>query len=508
MSSNATCRFALHLGLSTMSYAKLEAQAGSWRLVSSGLVETPDLNASPEEARQGLVSILQQLVKQEGLGREPIHVSLHNRMCITRVLTGNRQQVDSQLAEITENSHHYLQLGLGEKLIGQSVVPIDESRQYGQVAIIKRGLIESVEAAVTQVGLEVASVDGALTCICRVTGLAGLDRSPLLLVWLGSSGAEIGISYKGRLQLNYHSGECTNLETTAQTIGKHLKRLRRFCDRYRQVDGKSDLRQVLVLTKNGEEDAFRQLLNQYDFERIFTIQDLRETALGDKLGPSGLFSAGATSALGGLLVHHEAQVLPTTDIYDKFVASKPQSWRSMIVSDGWPLLAAAALLAGVMCGRWALGLMVHNSHDHAAELANHAQVERQQLMELDQLRSVLREYQRLDAKAKQHSVRDIITRVAQCLPGECRLDWCGFDAQSELILKGTMLQGDQTYEILKALRNLPEISEVALESVGNSSNHGKTATLFEIHCALTGQAVNSAVAAQSPTRFTQLTASN
>ncbi len=124
-------------------------------------------------------------------------------------------------------------------------------------------------------------------------------------------------------------------------------------------------------------------------------------------------------------------------------------------------------------------------------LASSFDLERQKLLELDETRKVLREYQRLEENVSRRAVRDIITRVAQCLPGECRLDWCGLDTQSRLVLKGTMLQGDQSYEILKALRDLPEISEVALESVGNSSNLGRTSNLFEIHCEIAGQPAKS-----------------
>ncbi len=507
MATNLPCRFALNVGLSGISYVKVEGSGQSWRLVSSGLIAAQNLNTHPEDARRGLQEILQKLVKQEGIAREAIHVSFHNRMCITRVVTGNRQQVESQIAEITENSQHYLQLGLGEKLIGHSTVPIDESRQHGQVAIIKRGLIETFEGAALHAGLELVSVDGALTCISRLAGLAGIDRAPLLLIWLGSTGAEIGISYKGRLQLNYHSGECVDLETTAQTVGKHLKRLRRFCDRYRQVEGNSDLRRVLVLTKNGESETLRDLLQNYGFEDVLTLDDLPATALGDKLAGKKLFSAGAASALGGLLVHLEPKVLPTTDVYHKYLLGKPRSFSKILFGDGWPLLASAAVLMLMLLGKWGLGMMVRAGELKNAVVASNFDQERQQLMELDDLRKVLHEYKRLEMKVARQSIREIVERVAQCLPGECRLDWCGLDTHSQLVLKGTMLHGDQSYEILKALRDLPEISEVALESVGNSSNSGQTSTLFEIHCEIAGQSSRSTRSEAADSGSTRLTAS-
>jgi hypothetical protein len=506
MSTTSNCRFALHVGLSAISFVKVERTGASWRLVASGIFPTQNLNSNPEEARQGLRELLQKLAKQQGIAREPIHVSLHNRMCITRVVTGNRQEVDEQLAEITDNSQHYLQLGLGEKLIGHSTVPIDESRQHGQVAIIKRGLFETIDEATEQAGLELASVDGALTCICRLAGVAGLDRTPLLLVWLGSTGAEIGISYKGRLQLSYHSGECLDLESTGLTLGKHLKRLRRFCDRYRQVDSRSDLRRVLILTKNGQSEQLKEILTPYDFEQVFTLEDLNHTDLASKLDGKQLFSAGAASALGGLLVHLEQGVLPTTDVYDQYLLSKPRRLSTIVFRDGWPLLAAAALLLVTLSLGWGLSRQVRLHQAQNSVVASGFDRDRQQLLLLDRQRKVLNEYRRLVSQVQRQPVRALVTHIANCLPADCRLNWCGLDAQGGLILKGMMLQGDQSYEILKALRDLPEISEVALESVENSSNQGKNSKQFEIHCVTVEQSLESTPAWGERGAATQLTA--
>ncbi|MEO8268550.1 MAG: hypothetical protein ABI557_02450 [Aureliella sp.] len=489
--SNSKCRFALHVGLSAISFVKVERNGSGWHLTGSGRFPTPNLNANPEEARKGLQELLQKLAKQEGISRECIHVSLHNRMCITRVVTGNRLQVDEQLAEITDNSQHYLQLGLGEKLIGHCTVPIDESRQHGQVAIIKRGLIETIDVAIERAGLELLSVDGAMTSICRLTGVAGMDRTPLLLVWMGSTGAEIGISYKGRLQLGYHSRECVDLESTAETIGKHLKRLRRFCDRYRQVDGKSDLRRVLVVGQKGNAQQIKSALAQYDFEQVLTLEDLSQTELADRLAGKSLESGGAASALGGLLVHLEDDVLPTTDVFDQYLLGKPQALSTVVFRDGWPLLVAAALLIVTLGSGWIMSRQLRLWEAQHMEVASGFDRGREQVLLLDRQRNVLKEYNRLVAQVTRPPLRGLVTHVANCLPADCRLNWCALDSQGSLILKGMMLQGDQTYEILKALAVLPEISEVTLESVEKSSTQGRTSTHFEIRCEIVDQSLKS-----------------
>jgi hypothetical protein len=192
-----------------------------------------------------------------------------------------------------------------------------------------------------------------------------------------------------------------------------------------------------------------------------------------------------------LLFHLEPDLLPPTDVLSLYIASKPQSLSRTIFRDGWPLLVSAAVLMAVFCASWGLKLNLSRAEAQYASLSSNFDEQRNLLLELDRQRRTLREFQRLRQQVERHAVRDILTHVAHCLPQDTRLDWCGLDTQGELVLKGTMLHGDRTYEVLKALRELPEISEVALESVGSASNYGKTATIFEIHCEIAEQPTKS-----------------
>jgi hypothetical protein len=491
MATTSKCRFGLHLGLDGISYVKLGFEGPRWHIASCGDISWDKLSSSPEQCEGELRDLLKNMVRQEGIQREPLHVSLHNRLCVTRILTGNRDQVEQQLAEVLDNSQHYLQLGLGEKLIGHATIPIDETREYGQVAIIKRGLIETIESASMQAGLALESVDGSLTSVCRLTGVAGLDKSPLLIVWLGSDGVEIGISYKGRLQLNYHASAGETAQQAAETISRHLKRLRRFCDRYRQVDGGSDLRRVLVLAPASQTSEFERLLTPAGFERIYSARDLQASVQTGELNEDLKFTPGVACALGGLLVHIEEKVFPATDVYSKYLSAKPRSLLSVVVKDGWPVLVAAACLLAMIGSGWWMQWQIASIDTECLSLNTSFDDERAQLLELDAARGKLNEYQRLDQFVRRPAIRGLVELVAGCLPEDTRLDWMGVDAGGELILKGTMLNGDRTYEVLRTLRDLDVIGEVALESVGRAANFSRTATLFEIHCELTEQATKT-----------------
>lgn len=487
------CRFGLHIGLNSISYVKVERKAGDWYVSDCGDVPWSFGNLNAENCEDELQSELQRIVKDLSIHQESAHLSLHGRYCVTRLATGSRKQVDEQLAEIVDNGQHYLQLGLGDKLIGSSIDAIDAQHHYGYVAIMKRGLIEALEDAVGQAGLELEAVDGALTSACRLVGQSGLDAAaPLLLVWLGPDGAEIGISYRGRMQLNYHAGTSGTVEQTAQKVQKHLKRLKRFCDRYRQVDGSAELSRVLVLANPQDAQALQGRLAQLDFEQVFTLGDLSERPeIHQRLQMQPIASAGVASALGGLLVHLEEGILPATDLYERYLLSKPRSLASVVFRDCWSsLVAAAVLIAVLVCGWWwrheidVLDLEV-------AMLAETFDEEHDQLAELEASQALLQEYKRLQHTVFQHPIEDIVSAVATCLPADARIDWFGIDSQDRLVLKGTMLDGDRSYEILKALRDLPAIQEVALESVGRSTHFGQSATFFEIHCELAGKLSNS-----------------
>ncbi len=494
MPGQSKCRFAIHLGLGSLSYVRIAREADRWNIADYGDIPWHSLDKSENTNEEQLDAVIRQLALIQGMGREAIHVSLHSRYCVSRVVTGSRQEVDDQLEEISANSQHYLQFGLGDKLIGKSNVQISETQQYGQVAIIKRGLIETVEKAVHRASLSMDSVEGAMPNICRFLGFAGLDQQPLLVVWMGKNSAEIGISYQGRLQLTYQLGGESSVDAVAATIGTHLKRLRRFCDRYRSVDETAKLNHALIMATDADASLLRDKLQGVAFERVYTLQDLRHSRLGEHLPEhSNALSPGVLSALGGLIVQLDKTALPTTNLLENYLDTKPRSWRNIVLQDGWPLISAAAILLVALGVNWWLAqkLEMFESQTQAFTLG-HAS-ERENVMELHQARSKLNTLKELQSSIWQVSENEILSMVAKCLSDDTRVDSLSIDSRAKVVLKGTMIYGDQTYDLLKALRALPAVEEVSLESVGRSTNFGQSCTSFEIQCQLTTEKNEHAV---------------
>lgn len=493
MNKSNHCRFGLHIGLNSLSYVKVERKSNSWRLTSSGQIPWDERQLNLEGREAELKSLIQRLVKEEAVHGETVCLSLHSRYCVTRVATGDAKQVEEQIAEIIENGQHYLQLGLGDKLFGSSISSIDDQYEYGQVAIIKRGLIETIENAIYPSGLQLEWVDGAIGSTCRLVGFSGLDQdSPLLLVWLGPGGAEIGISYQGRMQLSYHAGSCKTVDETAETIRKHLKRLKRFCDRYRQVDGSRELEKVLVLSDPAQSMELKGHLQQLDFKQVHTLEDLSQCSkLAPHVGNLRVDNIGVVSALGGLLIEIEEGVLPATDIYESYLEAKPRSMTVAFFKNYWHSLTAAVLFLTVFLGSTWCKSTLSSLHEEFVILTEGFNEENEQIQEISESEELLTEYRRLEKDIFQEPIQEIVLAVASCLPEDTRIDWFGIDGEDRLILKGTMLHGDKSYEILKALQQLPAIGEVALESVGRATNSNTSATFFQINCEFASQPTNS-----------------
>jgi hypothetical protein len=491
------CRFAIHIGLRALSYVTLLRQADNWRVSGYGDVPWLGHAGTTELQQEDLEATIKQVVHEQGLHREAVHVSLNSRYSVSRVVTGTRSSVHAQFEEITANSQHYLQFGLGEKLIGRSTLSLGDGEYYGQVAIIKHGLLEMVDKSLQRAGLRIDSVDGAMPNLCRLIGQLELDHAPLLLVWITNASAEIGISYRGKLQLSYQLGGESSPQAVAEIIRKHLKRLRRFCDRYRSVDEATQLNHMLVLASGPHAQELRAQLEGSSFESVRSLDWLVSDKLSDRfiLGEQ-LPSPGVVTALAGLLPQLDTDVLAFTDVLEKYVHGKPRTVSSILLVDALPTYLAAMLVCVLFGWSLWLQLQIDDTLQQSQELQLTQAVEREQMLELEQLRMQTRHIRQQHAEWYRPPEHELIVSIAGCLPADTRLESFAIETTGRLILKGTMLNGDRSFELLQTLRQLPAIEEVALESVSKARTFGITNSLFEIHCQLDSKALQNTLALQ------------
>ncbi len=70
------------------------------------------------EANQKLTAALSGLAKQYSLQRMGLRLCLDDGLCVTRVVTGDKESVGREIEAIRTRSQLYLSLGLGEKTDG------------------------------------------------------------------------------------------------------------------------------------------------------------------------------------------------------------------------------------------------------------------------------------------------------------------------------------------------------------------------------------------------------
>lgn len=481
------CHVGLYLGLDSLSYVRVTPQRdGAWELVDHAYLPLSSGGALGMENSEQVQALLSKLSAGEDKNT-PVHISLHGRYCVSSAISGTPAELVERFQRIESNSHHYLQMGLGQTLIGTAELKLDSAASYGQAALIKRSLIEQIEASVRRCGLNITTIEGGMTGICRLAGYALMDDEPLLIVWQGRSGCEIGISYQGKMLLHYHAGKSATTAETACTVRRHLKRMRQFCAQH--VGGGDEanyLNRVLVLAGPQHTKMLADKLSGFGFRQILDLSELYATPIAANLGEEQLGAPGVVAALGGLIAHLEHDQPPIADIYDQYLALKPRTFWQVLVQDGIMVMVAAIVLCVVTATNWWTAYRTSRAQATHDNLAGEYSLQHDQVMQLDDRRRLLHEYTRLAEQCTRTEIEGLLGKVAGCLPDDTRIETLLIDTEHRLVLKGTMLYGDQTYDVLRALRTVPNVGEVSLESVGHASDFGESATQFEIQCELVG----------------------
>ncbi len=122
--------------------------------------------------------------------------------------------------------------------------------------------------------------------------------------------------------------------------------------------------------------------------------------------------------------------------------------------------------------------------DQLAEITANLSVAEQELSELRSKELLLHYSERHRASVKEPSWVGLIESLAPCLPANARLEEISLSDRKNLVLRGVMYSGDHTYELLMALKQLPAMREVSVESVSPMGDFGSNQLHFEIRCRL------------------------
>lgn len=443
--------------------------------------EAPSLNT--ETGVQELSSALKILVAEEKMSGVPLYIALNGDFCVTRVVAGTAEKVRHELRQLEERTNLYLSLGAGEKSLAGHVRQVDVRHQHGWLAVTNARTLESVLAAADAAGVAPELMEPSLVSRCRaVSAMGGDAEEPALVVAVDERGVELGISYQGRLLLDYRPGGRQAKDDIASTVKHHLERLQRYCDRHFGYAGG----QITRLFLCGETEAVQGIRDELaDFDRLEIVMAKPEMVCPDWIMEEVEEGSELISALGAVLAHG----LPTSERNGPNLLERTQAGlrepllRGLLVA-AWPI-AATILIA---CGFVAASFHERGkcSQLQAGLDSMQGEKDRYKVLQVQYTTTgkKLRHMQTLKAGLKQQAPQHLVTLVGQCLPNDVWIEQLSIASKGRLSINGSTYTEEGLYEFVSHLRKIPHLSQVALEGTTPGNARGGPSTLFSISCQL------------------------
>jgi hypothetical protein len=456
------------------------------------------LDIQTTEASQKLTAALTGLVKQFSIHRTSIRLCLDDGLCVTRVVTGDPDDVDRELEAIRLRSQLYLSLGLGEKLTGSLSKVIANRSEYALTSIVNLRTIQTIYSAFTAARLRLSSIEPVTLSVTRALGLLGVDAAlPVLFVSVDNNRCDLAITRSGQLMLSYRISGVHQSHDIAMQIASNLTRLRRFCERVR-----------------GQGDTALQSI--YIFGEPTRVESLKKSLVSVKAGieisnvvtPEAVQvqNSDDTSQVVVLALWAAAQwredrtdCLPAPDILAQLQLLQRKSLPERLIKHFYP----SAIAAGLMLAVFGLYLNDHRKltakkQEVAAITVDVSSIELE-LAEWEAKQQLIDAYKKLEQQIVEEPWNQLIAELAPCIPPNARLDSFQFNDDRLVTLRGTMVGSDQTYEMLAAIKHLSNVAEVSLESVNAIGDLSQKQLQFELKFRM-----NQNIAATTPDRETKI----
>jgi len=439
-----------------------------------------------------VASKLRSLISDEKLVGVPVQLVLSGDFCVTRTVAGSREQVERELRELRERCSLYISLGQGPKSFAESVRTIDAKRTQGSVTVTNRESLAAVTEAAREVGLKVKSIEHSLVALSRAVGASGRDAElPVIIVELNQRGIDLGISFQGRLLLDYRPGGLSRTpgeqRQLAGIVLKHLGRIRRYCHRYFQYSG-GKLSQVVLSGEGAEVDVLRQhFQEETDLEAV--ILPPREVCPDWTFDGNHADDGCLLPSLGALLHTDQAAAAKedTPNLLTPLLLSQREPLGPALARHGWPVAAALALtLLGFVAGlyeNWQAGAL-----DAAVQQARQdAELLASRKIELTAIEAKAKHLTSLGNHLLPIAWDHFLADVSGCLPQGAWLESLKVERNGTVYLFGPSFNENGVYELVEQLKKLPSLSEVVLEGTRSARLETGPATLFDVKCTYTGR---------------------
>ena len=438
-----------------------------------------------EAGFQNLSAALTKLAQEEKLQGIPVVVSLSNDYCVTRVISGENEQVRDELREVTDRSSRYISLGVGQKLTAISETAIDARQKRVWVTVANQNVLDTLDQIFTAAKLKIVRIEHSLAALCRMVNHTGDDEdAPVILIDLVDSGVDVGISYRGQLLLDYRPSGAQAREDIGLIVSQHTKRLQRYINRL--LRSNVDVSRVYVC---GESDDVIRMCEQFAELCGSDTIELRvlEPSLIScdwQIAEDAKHDSALTSGLGTLLEQTgEAGDNEYPNLLEPLRGLQKKPTLKALLRFGWPMLvpmAAALLLSLTTGGETYLSDEVEEKLARLEE--NVAEVEHLE-MEARAARTTLNHLEAIAAHAGIAPWQRLLGRVGQSMPRGVWMESFTVDSNGQITVSGTSFTEDGVFDFVRHLRGVPQVWNVALESTRPTSAAGGAATSFSVRAA-------------------------
>lgn len=457
------CRSTLHLALVVRSATTND---GVDRVVTRSIrwrKEAKSLNGA--QGVEELTNAFRTLVGEERLAGAKVRIALNGEFCVTRVISGATDDVRREFADLEERSLRYLTLGPGPKALAGSTQQLDARHQHAVLAVANQRTLDLLMRIAEAVGIQIECIEPSLIALSRAQAqLREPCQEACLLIQLDEGVAELGICHAGRLLLDYRPGGHTNAENVADVASRHLLRLQRYIERYHSYLDKP-LQHVYLA---GDVEAVTRAREKFSRLPTFQVRVLEPADIDMPWGHAGEPPETSLSAALGtaMALYPDVSKNQGPNLIETALAQLREPIRPILIRSLIPIAAvifAAATLLFYDLRQSREIASVRDELDSLAPVCTRATELRLNLaaaeVKLTQLRA-------LDKQLPQLDWQQVLNRLCQSMPDDVWLDRITFRDAATASLAGASYTDSSVYDFVSYLKQVPDISEIALEGTG------------------------------------------
>ncbi len=474
------CRSQLHLALVIRGGKdgedKLITRSVQWRKEATSL--------HTERGGLELTTAIRELAAEERLTGANVSIALGGEFCVTRIISGQTDDVRREFAELEERSMRYLTLGPGRKVISSSFQNLDARHQFAMLTVANQKTLDLLMQITETAGMHLESIEPSLVALSRAqANLRTSCEEACLIVQLDEEGAELGICHRGRLLLDYRPGGHANADNVAEIVAQHLSRLQRYLQRYQSyLDN-----QLRYIYLTGDAGAVIRAKKQFTKLGQFKVHILQPADLSvpwqysSESAPSIEMAAALGSAI---TIYPNLDDLQGPNLIEQALAELRKPMKPILVRSLAPIAATLLVAIGL------LALIVHEKQGNSAvraelEVLSPVRARATELgLTLTASEAKLVQLKSLEKQLPQPEWRQILTRITQCLPDDVWLDRLTLRDGRAATVNGASYTDSGVYDFVGNLKQVPDIAEIALEGTGVGQSATGPTTNFDLKLTL------------------------